>query len=163
MVGLSDLDSKRFNAVIRFKASIQPKLKELCPANSLSFSPRKHNVYGEIEADRIFQHQKRSFSEEEITALVSAYRDGKTTYELAEDFRCHRRTIGRVLKRQGITVTKAKAQQKLDPSDVISMYAQMHTTEEIAKKYTVNPQAIIKCLRAHNIGIRSRWDYKKLD
>ena len=52
---------------------------------------------------------------------------------------------------------------KLDPSDIISMYAQMHTTEEIAKKYTVNPQAIIKCLRAHNIGIRSRWDYKKLD
>ena len=56
----------------------------------------------------------------------------------------------------GISVLK---QNQLNTDDVISMYAQMHKSSEIAKKYGVEVSVIINCLRKHGVNIRTRWDY----
>jgi predicted transcriptional regulator len=68
--------------------------------------------------------------------------------------------VSSTLKKLGVDVTNRKAQRKLDTDDVITMYKNMCTSNEIAEKYGVNPQAIIKCLREHGVKIRKgRWDY----
>ena len=86
---------------------------------------------------------------------------GKTTYELAEQYGCARHTIVTALKKVGITATKAKAQEAIDADNVIRLYNEYHTIEEIAKKHGVSSNAINRCLRYNGVAIRGRWDYPK--
>ncbi len=92
----------------------------------------------------------------EIKRVVQGYTSGKTIYQLAEEFGCHRQTISDVLKRNNIKINNCVAQKKLDAEKVISMYAEMRTTKEIANQFGVSPKAILKCLRDNGVGIRSR-------
>lgn len=85
----------------------------------------------------------------------------KNHIQLAEQYGCCRRAIVNALKKSSITATKAKAQEVLNPDDVIKMYSEYHTTAEIAKKYGVNPNSVIRCLRSNGVAIRSRWDYPR--
>ncbi len=95
------------------------------------------------------------------TAIVAGYLSGKSTYALAREYDCGRDTISRILKEHDIEVSNCKAQKKLDSEKVISMYAEMRTTKEIARQFGVSPKAILKCLRDNGVKIRSRWDYAK--
>jgi uncharacterized protein (DUF433 family) len=91
--------------------------------------------------------------------MVTAYQSGKTTYEIAAEYDCGKNAISNLLKKHSVNVTKCKAQKRLDVADVVSMYENKRTSQEIANKYGVSPQVIIKCLRAEGVGIRGRWDY----
>ena len=104
------------------------------------------------------QEQKR-LNDDEIKLLIVAYLDGKSTYALAAQFGCHRTTVSEILKRHDVTVTKQKSLRKLNLADVVDMYENMHTSAEIAEKYEVGSNVIIRCLRSQGIEIRSRWDY----
>lgn len=95
------------------------------------------------------------------TAIVAGYLSGKSTYALAREYDCDHDTISRILKEHDIEVSNCKAQKKLDSEKVISMYAEMRTTTEIAKQFGVSPKAVIKCLRDNGVKVRSRWDYAK--
>lgn len=106
----------------------------------------------------MIQEQKR-LSDEEIQRLIKEYQNGKSACALAKQFGCHRTTVSNVLKKCGVNVTNRKAERKLNISDVVAMYEENHTSEKIAKKYEVSPQAVIRCLREQGITIRSRWDY----
>ena len=110
-----------------------------------------------MEVKRIQQNQKQ-LNVEEIKLLIAEYENGKSTYALARQFDCHRGTVSNVLKRHGVNVTHSKV-GKLDVADIVTMYGQMHTTAEIAEKYNVGPQLILRCLREHGVKIRRRWDY----
>ena len=57
--------------------------------------------------------------------------------------------------------SKFRARDKLDAAEVIMMYAEMHTTKEIAQRFGVCSKVVIKCLRENGIKIRNRWDYAK--
>ena len=50
-------------------------------------------------------------SDEKIGQIVSAYETGKTVYELAAEYGCHRVTISAVLKRRGVAL------RRMPPSD----------------------------------------------
>ena len=89
------------------------------------------------------------------------YRSGKTTYELAEQYGCHRRTIVDTLKKQGIVPNKAKSQKKLNVETVIKMYSEFHSAEEIGNLFGVGRDVIVKCLRKNGVAIRTRWDYPR--
>jgi uncharacterized protein (DUF433 family) len=158
VVELSDIDSNKYDAVLRFKNSISIGVNPTSPADNISQSARKTNEYGEIEVKRMMQEQKR-LSDEEIQMLIVEYKNGKSTYALAKQFGCHRYTVSNALKKQGVNVTNRKAQRKLNIADVVAMYENMHTSEEISAKYDVSPQAIIQCLREQGVAIRGRWDY----
>ena len=161
LVDLSRLDSNKYKAILRYKRQI---------ANDLAIVPTtitrqdkaelSHtiNEFGEIEATQLKQSH-RSFSSQEVEAIIIAYQNGKSTYTLAEEFGCHRMTITKTLKRHGVIVDNRRAMKKLNEGEVVSLYATMHTTEEIAKRFHVHPQAIIRCLKSHGVKIRSRWDY----
>lgn len=93
--------------------------------------------------------------------MLSGYKAGKTTINLAKEFGCCKNTINKLLRGHGVNVTKAKVQAKLDANVVIVMYEEICTSEEIAKQSGVHPQAVIRCLEANGVKIRSRWDYMR--
>ena len=148
-----DFDSNHLDVVVAFKKSISDGVEAHLSANNQPSNARRVNEYGEIQATRIEQSQKR-LTDEEIGLICSAYRSGKSTYQLAREFGCHRNTISNALKSKGIEVTK---KSKLDVVDVATLYEQGYATQEIADKYNVGPQVILRCLKAEGIKIRGRW------
>jgi DNA invertase Pin-like site-specific DNA recombinase len=158
VVALTDIDSNNYNAVLRFKKTLSARGNPTSFGESISLPSRKVNEYGETVAGHMIQEQKR-LSDEEIQRLIKEYQNGKSACALAKQFGCHRTTVSNVLKKCGVNVTNRKAERKLNISDVVAMYEENHTSEKIAKKYEVSPQAVIRCLREQGITIRSRWDY----
>ena len=58
--------------------------------------------YAEYAMDRPLCRKKRVLREEESARLVQGYREGKTTYELGQEFGIHRSTVSVILKRCGV-------------------------------------------------------------
>ena len=103
------------------------------------------------------QRQKHGFSKKETKEIVTAYQSGVSTYALAEQYNCHRNTIAKLLREQGIKVSK----EKIDMDDAICMYESGSTTKEIAEKYHMSDNAVSRRLRMAGVRMRTRWDYKK--
>jgi uncharacterized protein (DUF433 family) len=162
LVATSVLYSNRLKSAVRIKKSLSASHNELAalqpPNQILSQTGRTVNGYGETEVVKIQQEQKH-MSEEETKLLVEGYRCGKTTYQLARQFGCHRLTVSNALKRHGVNVTKCTGQRQLDAEDVIAMYGDMCTSAEIAEKYGVEPNVILRCLRKRGVRIRGKWEY----
>lgn len=160
-MGLSEFDSKKYKSILKFKQQIAALPCE----NILSGKPsngnranKQINIYGEEVVTHLTQVCKK-FSAEEIQEIVSLYKEGETTYKLAKKFGCSKTTISKLLKQQGVNVTKSKVQAKLDAEKIITMYEKMYTSEQIAKQLGVSSYSIMKCLRAHGVKIRDRWSY----
>ena len=104
LVLLSGLDSKKYQAALRFKKHIAEN-QDLVPKVSISEEPpicnRAIDEFGELAVKHIELAQKR-LSAEESDALIIGYQSGKTLTELGEQFGCHRVTVYKILKRRGI-------------------------------------------------------------
>lgn len=134
-MGLSGLDSKKCQTILRYKCQLDRHLSDI-----------------PIIPDKI---------PDDIDAMILAYQSGKSTNKLAERYGCSKNTISKLLRDRGVNVTKCKALSKLDDNVVIAMYEEMHTAEEIAKHFKVNCEVVLRCLKSHGVKIRSRWDYSK--
>ena len=51
------------------------------------------------------RQQQKDLSDDEIQQIAQRYTEGASIYELAREFDCHRGTISRHLKQQGVTVS----------------------------------------------------------
>ena len=125
---------------------------------SIANSPLQRNEYGEIEVQKCTEYRK-TFSETQISEMVTVYSQNKNVSELAKQYGCSRNTIAKTLRKAGAQIIKEKAQESLDAEDVIEMYKEYHTIAEIGKKYNVSSSAITRCLKKNGIVLRSRWDY----
>ncbi len=104
---LSSFDSNKYHAIVRFKSTIPQKPAE-CPSDDrITASPRKINGEGEVVAYGLKQRQKR-LCVEEIDSVIAAYKNGKSTYDLAKEYDCNRQTISSHLKRHGLSVDNTK-------------------------------------------------------
>lgn len=159
-MGLSGLDSKKCHTILQHKTqSSNNSCCQLIISGKTVNDNKKVDEHGEM-AVKCLKAPRREFTLDEVDTMVAAYRSGEANAnQLAKQFGCSKTTISKILKKQGVNVTKSKAQAKLDAKVVIAMYAEMHTTEEIAERFKVNPQTILRCLRNHGVKIRSRWDY----
>lgn len=163
LVGLTGADSKRYKAILRAKNRAIKAAKPLpvpLPTGETGSEDRCVDQFGATSVNQLRQTQKW-LSAEEVEQVISEYKEGKTTYELAERFGCHRQTISATLKKHGVEVDKCKARKKLDTDVVVAMYAEMRTTEEIAGHFGVSSYTVNRCLRENGVKIRSRWDYAK--
>ena len=163
VVGLTGADSKRYKAILRAKNRAIKAAKPLpvpLPTGETGSEDRCVDQFGATSVNQLRQTQKW-LSAEEVEQVISEYKEGKTTYELAERFGCHRQTISATLKKHGVEVDKCKARKKLDTDVVVAMYAEMRTTEEIAGHFGVSSYTVNRCLRENGVKIRSRWDYAK--
>lgn len=159
-MGLTELDSNKCKAVLRLKKQL-PKYNEKAKAADEAM-PAKRSVdkFGELTVKRLQQSFRIEFSNDEVTTIISAYKAGKSTYEIAKQFSCCKNTISNVLKQNGISVTNRKAQTRLPVDKVIGMYKDMNTLEKIAKHFGVSSSSIRNCLLENGVKLRSRWDYR---
>lgn len=150
-MGLSGADYKKYRTILQAKRRIAESKKSAAKGTE----DREIGDFGETEVRQYRQRQKR-LSSAETAMVIQGYQSGKTTYQLAEEFDCHRQTISDILKRHSIKVDKRKAQKKLDADEVVAMYMDGHSSTEIGEKFGVHPQAVLRCLRNHGVEIRSR-------
>ena len=157
---LSGLDSKKYQPLLKFKRQLLDSPCEYTLPENATISNKQVDEYGELAVKYLTQTQKE-FSENELQEIVSLYQSGKTSRELGEMFKVCKTTIVKLLKQQGVKVTRSKAQAKLNVDEVISMYKDGYTSKKIAKKFDVSPQVILYCLKSHGVKIKSRWDYEQ--
>ena len=96
-MGLSEINSKNYDIILD-----KVKFTPITPVTSSSmseYSDSTYNIKTEIE------QQQKHLSNNEVLEIISKYKAGKSTYELAQEYGCHRRTISDNLKKQGIKVT----------------------------------------------------------
>lgn len=159
LVDLSRLDSNKYKTLIDHKKRFDYTSISLISDAEIS-DGRVIDEFGEVAVKRLEQPYRRDFSEDDIAQIISSYQsENATTIDLAEQFGCSKGTINKLLREHGVTVTKAKAQAKLDDTLVIAMYEEQHTMEEIAKHFGVSSYTVNKCLHRNGVKIRSRWDY----
>jgi len=145
-VGISGLDLNNYNGIIKFKKSISTEISKVISAKNKPSETTKVNEYGETVVSRMRQEQTR-LNDDEVEVLIKEYQNGKSTKALAERFGCNKATVSRVLKRYGVNVTNRKKERVFIMEDVIAMYENMHTAVEIAQKYGVTPDMVIRFLR----------------
>lgn len=158
------LDSNKCKAILRHKARILQAndlrvVSEAAVSGGTELRNKEIDKFGEVAVKRLKQSYRKNFSENDIEQIVSGYKSGKTTIELAGQFGCCKNTINKLLRQHGVEVTREKAQTKLDTEVVIAMYEKRHTIEEIAKRFSVSPYTISRCLHSNGVKTRDRWDY----
>lgn len=70
--------------------------------------------------------QQKTLSETEIKIIILKYQQGKSTYELAKEFGCHRATISKALKDNGIEVTNQCAKKKVLAEMIMQLYSEWY-------------------------------------
>ena len=151
-MGLTSCNSNKYEAIFRQKIrTLQANNMRITPATIVSdgveLRNREVDEFGEVAVRHLERSYRKDFSDADIEQIISGYKSGKSTIELAEQFGCNKGTINKLLREHGVEVIKAKAQSKLDAEVAIAMYAEMHTTAEIAERFGVSSLSVIRCLR----------------
>ena len=89
------------------------------------------------------------------------YQQGKSTYELAKEFGCHRYTISKALKDNGVEVTNQCAKKKVLAEMIMQMYSEWYKPQEIGEALGVSADTVRRILHANNVYIRKSWEYPK--
>ena len=152
LVDLSALNSNIFQKIVK------TKYKPFKTKNNIS--PTEIESQGIIEVKQLHQQQKR-LTEREIAEIVVKYNSGISTYDLAKEYGCHRRTISDNLKKQGIKVTNQLMERKGVVELVMQMYSEYIKPADIAKAIGINVDSVRKILKENNVYIRKSWEYPR--
>lgn len=158
MVDLSQTYSKNYLVVAEYvktyhttpvKSAVDPSITDL------SYDPNS--------IVKTIRQQQKHLSEAETRTIVEKYKAGVSTYELAQEFGCHRYTISNALKRSGIVVDKHVEGRKYQTGEVIRLYVEeKKSVKQIAEMFGVCDATIYKCLKRNGIYTkRTRWDYEE--
>lgn len=117
--------------------------------------------------DRFYDHkfiiqQQKHLSEQETQIIIEKYKAGFSTYDLAQEFGCHRYTINNAIKRNKIIVDNHIEGRKYKTEEVIRLYTEEKKfIKQIAEMFGVCDGSIYKCLKHNNISTkRTRWVYE---
>ena len=153
-MGLSEINSKNYDIILD-----KVKSTPVTPVTSSSMSEYSDSTYN-IKTE--IKQQQKHLSDEELELIAQKYLAGVSTYDLAQEFGCHRYTISNNLKRMGIDVSGHVEGRKYKTEEVIRLYTEERkSVKQIAKMFGVCDGTIYKCLRRNNISTnRTRWDYE---
>lgn len=93
--------------------------------------------------------------------IIAKYQQGRSTYELAKEFGCHRATISRALKDNGIEVTNQCAKKTVLAEMIMQMYSEWYKPQEIGEALGVSADTVRRILHENNVYIRKSWEYPK--
>jgi transposase-like protein len=100
------------------------------------------------------RHPKRNFTEAEIQSLVTNYRDnGLTVYQLADKYGCHRNTISKVLRQNGVEVTIRKLNEER-LKQAIELYGAGWSLREIGRELDVTKSTVRVALVKAEVEMR---------
>lgn len=97
---------------------------------------------------------QRRLSDEQVDRIAEGYAAGKTVYELAVEFSCHRATVSAVLKRRGVALRLQPA-TKVEVERMIALYQSGLSLAAVGKNLGINASTVLKYLRANGVPTRS--------
>ena len=89
MVELSALDMNLLDKILKYKAG------NSCKNNLKKYDKIINNI-------KTTKPRQKLLSKEEVEQIIHKYQQGSTIYELADTYGCHRQTISRHLKKNGV-------------------------------------------------------------
>ena len=89
--------------------------------------------------------------------LITAYEAGSTVYQLAEQFKINRRTVGEILKRHNVK-TRWQRLTETDVDEAERLYAQGLSLARIGKQLDVSGGAVRLRLLRRGVQLRDRHD-----
>jgi transposase len=104
----------------------------------------------------------RLFTDTQEASIAKRYlEDGRSLRQLSEEFRCTVKTIRNIFKRNGVEVRSVAAKRKarkaiIETSDVVELYREGLTVEEIADEYDVGTRYISGVLKEAGEPTRPR-------
>ena len=107
------------------------------------------------------KQQQKTLTEYEIQSIIQKYQNGASSYDLAKEFGCHRRTITDTLKRNGVEVSHQAATKPELVKRIIELYAEMKTPKEVGAIAGINEGTVRQILKKNNIHIRRIWEYPR--
>ena len=105
--------------------------------------------------------QQKTLSELEIRTICERYKNGASSYELARDFGCHRRTISDTLKRNGVEVSHRATTKPELVKRIIELYAEYKTPKEVGVIVGIGGDTVRKVLKENGVYIRKSWEYPR--
>ena len=153
MVDLSETYSNNYSIIREYvkeyrptpvKTSIDPNVTDL------SYSPNS--------TVKVIKQQQKTLSEAETRTIILKYQQGESTYKLAKEFGCHRYTISKALKDNGIEVTNQCAKKKVLAEMIMQMYSEWYKPQEIGEALGVSADTVRRILKQNNVYIRKSWD-----
>ena len=151
------LDLNNLTKAFNYKTSIK-----FCPDKDTNASTPSH--ISQLPKDAtirrtLIQKQKRHFEQDEIAQMITDYTEHKmTVYQLAEKYGCHRTTISKRLKENGVEVS-VKRLNSQQVKDIAKLYQTGLTAEHIAKSYNVDTSTILRTLRNAGVTMRKRHNH----
>ena len=153
VMGLSEINSKNYDIILD-----KVKYTPMTPVSDSPMPEYPDNAYN-IKTE--IKQQQKHLSNNEVLEIISKYKAGKSTYELAQEYGCHRRTISDNLKKQGIKVTNQLMERKGVVELVMQMYSEYYKPDDIAKAVGINVDSVRKILKENNVYIRKSWEYPR--
>ena len=156
MVGLLEIYSKNYLIVAKYvkeyhttsvKSPVDPYVTDL------SYEPNS--------IVKTITQQQKTLSELEIRTICERYKNGASSYELAKEFGCHRRTISDALKRNGVEVSHQASKKPELVKKIIELYAEYKTPKEVGAIVGIGGDTVRKVLKENGIYIRKSWEYPK--
>lgn len=95
----------------------------------------------------------RKLSEDEVTNLAQRYRDGASTYELAERFGVHRVTVTGHLRRSGVRL-RGQSMTETEVDRAAELYGQGWSTARIGQELGFDGGTVWRALRARGVRMR---------
>lgn len=124
---------------------------------------KKVDGFGEIAIKSIRQEQVR-LDHEEIATLIVEYQSGKTPAELSEKYGCHRITVVKILRRNGVEIRpRDHARVRQDADAIIAGYQAGKSTYTLAAELGCDHSTIAKILKEHGVIVSNRKAQQKLD
>lgn len=94
-------------------------------------------------------------SDDRADQIVEAYVSGKTVYDLAREFNCHRVTISAVLKRRGVALRGASPTEE-QAIEMVRLYLSGLSLAKVGEHFDVHASTVLAQLRRRAVTTRSR-------
>lgn len=150
-MGLSEINSKNYKIIL-------DKVK-YAPLTSVPDSPEPTHSSNVNNIKTEIKQQQKYLSDEEIGEIVIKYKCGKSTYELAEEYGCHRYTISKHLKEAGIEVTNRVARKESLVGLILQLYSEWYKPAEIGEALGISADSVRRCLKENGIELRHSSAY----
>ena len=125
-MGLSETYSKNYKIIRDYV-----KCHVSTPVNTDVDSAIVDQSYNPDYIVKSIKQQQKVLTELETRTICERYKNGASSYELAKEFGCHRRTICDALKRNGVEVSHQAAKKPELTKRIIELYAEYKTPKEI--------------------------------
>jgi Mn-dependent DtxR family transcriptional regulator len=95
----------------------------------------------------------KRLNEGQVQQLIAGYEAGATVYELGDRFGISRQTVGKILKRRGVTMRRRGLnQQQID--EAVQLYENGWSLARIGERMQVDPTTVLNRLLER--GVRTR-------